>query len=283
MGSIQVLYEETKEKIKDEHWSVGCVYGQRTWRTHWHSSQQLTSSSTCQLWQNCTYECFINTTDFRISSSTPNHFLSFFLFVLKEKEIKNKEGFASLFAKAFATVNSMSVFAYAIEVWFVHKVDSSLHFTSLHFISRFFSFLLLFPLLFLSLDLCFVCSDSIDCFISFICRLWNVKISITNNFLKFNKKLIMLCIHRLRHPLLTICHCFFWDFLWHNKVHWDEIHSIWCDARNTFSNINLKLSNFLILPISLMNTNDFLQCIQTFSHFIYFFISIHAVHFWNHF
>jgi hypothetical protein len=46
-----------------------------------------------------------------------------------------------LFAKAFATVNSMSVFAYAIEVWFVHKVDSSLHFTSLHFISFLVSFL----------------------------------------------------------------------------------------------------------------------------------------------
>lgn len=41
---------------------------------------------------------------------------------IAQKEIKNKEGFASLFAKAFATVNSMSVFAYAIEVWFVHKI-----------------------------------------------------------------------------------------------------------------------------------------------------------------
>ncbi len=44
-----------------------------------------------------------------------------------EKEINNKEGFKGFLIKSISTINQMSVFAYAIEVYFVHKVSRIAH------------------------------------------------------------------------------------------------------------------------------------------------------------
>jgi hypothetical protein len=82
----------------------------------------------------------------------------------------------------------------------------------------------------------------------------------------------------------SIQYRFFCDLLLLNTVHWDETHSIWCVARNTFSSTNLKLSNFLILPISLTNMNDFLRCTQYLHHFLrFFFILMTNCSFIHHF
>lgn len=42
--------------------------------------------------------------------------------VTAEKEINNKEGLKGFLIKSISTINQMSVFAYAIEVYFVHRV-----------------------------------------------------------------------------------------------------------------------------------------------------------------